>query len=262
MIPRSSGASIPVAARASPSRARVARISLSVATIGSIALTGCSAATRRTRAAAWRGSRGAGAPGGCRARPGTGGPAAWQRGSGLSAPASSVRTTSGRLQRAGELAQRLGLLVLVGQLRAVEEEELGAQQAHPLAPSSTASPASAAEPRLAKTSTDAPSRIAPGSRARSSAAACRAAARSRRSCAAASSSAPGRPERPRVAVEQQRRALADRQQRCRQAHGRRQAQRAARIAACAVAEPLAVAIRVRARSRPAVSAGGSSPARK
>ena len=54
-------------------------------------------------------------------------------GSGLSAPASSVRTTRSRPSRTSAIsAHALRLLVLVGQVVALEEQELGAQHADPL----------------------------------------------------------------------------------------------------------------------------------
>ena len=136
MIPSSSGASMPVAARASSSSARAARTSLERGdhrqhrldrVLGGHAqdraqLRGEDLGALRASRRMPRTPRNGLASGGI-----------GSAGSGLSAPASSVRTTSGRPSSAhGDLAQGLDLLVLVGQLRAVEEEELGAQQADAL----------------------------------------------------------------------------------------------------------------------------------
>ena len=149
-------------------------------------------------------------------------------GSGLSAPASSVRTTSGRPSSArGDLAQRLGLLVLVGQLRAVEEEELGAQQADALG---------AELHRLgrlggrAQVGEDLHARaVAHGAglvRALERRGAARGGALAALLAARSTSAAGSTSERPGVAVEQQRRALVDREHGVAEPDGGGQAERA------------------------------------
>ena len=77
------------------------------------------------------------APGGCPRTPrnGLSSGGIGRAGSGLSAPASSVRTISGRPPSASAIARRVvDLLVLAGELVAVQEQELGAQQPDALGP--------------------------------------------------------------------------------------------------------------------------------
>ena len=135
MIPSSSAASIPVRARACSSTSRAARHLLSVATIGSIALTGYSAATRRI----------ARELGGeyVRALERQADPADAEEGVVLRRHRQGrQRLVGARVERAHDQRppverdrdppQGLGLLVLVGELGRAQEQELGAQQADAL----------------------------------------------------------------------------------------------------------------------------------
>ena len=108
MTPTSSSAALPRAARSASRCARAARSSSSVATIGNISFSGCSAATRRTARSWVRNSSGSASERRIPRRPRNGlSSGAWRRnGSGLSAPASSVRTISGRPSSASAISVR------------------------------------------------------------------------------------------------------------------------------------------------------------
>ena len=264
MIPSSSGASIPVAARASSSSARVARISASVATIGSIALTGCSAATRRIArswvartSGRWSARRIPRTP-----RKGLASAGIGSAGSGLSAPASSVRTTSGRPSSATAISRRVSACSSSsGSCRDRGRGTRCAAGPRPRPRAPRPSP-----PRRPSRGWRRPPPARRRARARLVRALERGAPRRRGALAALlrRGQLGGRRvdlQRAGVAVEQQRRALCDRQQASPSptAAGRPSARE--RMAACAVTEPWAVAIpRTSLGSSPAASAGVSSPA--
>ena len=168
------------------------------------------------------------------------------------------------VERHGDLAQGLDLLVLVGQLRAVEEEELGAQQADALGAQLDRGGRLGGRAEVGE---DLHAR-AVARRARLVGALARGRAAGGEALAALLGVAEHAPRRGRPGASRPRRraaarvpsSMASSASPSPTAAGRPSAR--ARIAACAVAEPWAVAIpRTSSGSRPAASAGVSSPAR-
>ena len=249
MIPSSNPASTPVSVRAWSSIARACTSSSSVATIGSITLTGKSAATRRiarscVASTSGRASEDSDSP---HAQEGIGFAGSGSAGSGLSAPASSVRITSGRPSSADAIARRvLTCSSSCGNSARSRYRNSVRSRPTPSAPSDTARAASAGLPRLATISTRTPSRVpALGPRQHRRA--------PLRSVLVALLGAVGdglrrlQHQRPLVSVHQHRGPTGDLKHRFAQAHDRRQTQGAGEIAACAVAAPWAVAIPVTSR---------------
>ena len=114
------------------------------------------------------------------------------------------------VQRGRDLGQLLGLLVLAGERRAIQEQELGPQQPDAFGAGSTARRASAVEPRLANTSIRVPSVVTAGSWARACAASCAARSRSPRCAGGGDQRRVGVDGHGSgVAVEQQRRGVGD-----------------------------------------------------
>ena len=168
------------------------------------------------------------------------------------------------VERHGDLAQGLDLLVLVGQLRAVEEEELGAQQADALGAQldrggglgGGAEVGEDLDARAVARGAGLVGALARGGAAGGEALAALLARRGAASSSGSTWSVPASPSSSSAVPS----AMASSASPSPTTAGSPSAR--ARIAACAVAEPWAVAIpRTSAGSRPAASAGVSSPAR-